>query len=134
MNGDFVGTGAIVTGGASGIGAACARMVAERGGAVIVLDRDGDGAAAVAQACGGRGAALDVADAEAVHALIGRLDATPDILINCAGIRECADPLEIDAAHWQRMLDINLSGSLNIIQAVARLWRAGLTRAGRQRL
>ena len=61
---------AIVTGGASGLGAATARALAEAGAKVTVLDRDGNGAAAVANGIGGLGLNCDVADGEAVEAAL----------------------------------------------------------------
>ena len=120
---DFTGQTAIITGGGSGIGEACARMIAERGARVIVLDREAAKAMVTAAAVGGQAVVVDVSDAAAVHAIVKGLKKTPDVLINCAGIRESADPLEIDAAHWHRMLNVNLSGTFHITQAIARRWR-----------
>lgn len=124
--GEFDGQKAIVTGGGSGIGAACARMIVNRGGEVLVVDWDGEKAGAVARELGGRAETLDVTDAAATNALISALAQrgfVPHVLINCAGMREFADPLDISPGHWQQLLSINLSGSFYITQAVARLWR-----------
>ena len=126
VEGDFIGKTAVVTGGGSGIGAACARMLAERGGEVLIVDRDGEKALAIAGAIGGRAETLDVTDQDAVAALVRRTaedGLVPDVLVNCAGMREFADPLEITAQHWQHLLSVNLSGTFYITQAVARLWR-----------
>lgn len=126
MNSDFAGQNAIITGGASGIGAACARLLSARGGTVFILDRDQNKAQALANELGGRAAALDVTDAAAVKALIEQTFASgfiPDVLINCAGMRETADPLEISPEHWETILQVNLSGTFYITQAVARAWR-----------
>lgn len=124
--GDFAGQRAIITGGGSGIGAACAGMFVERGGTVLVIDRDFGKAHAVAQRLDGRAEGLDVTDADAVRALIGGLPEEgfiPDVLINCAGMREAADPLEISPEHWEQLLSVNLSGTFYVTQAIARLWR-----------
>lgn len=132
VQGDFQGQRAIITGGGSGIGAACARMIVERGGEVLVIDRDAGAAQAVADSLGGRAEALDVTDAGAVAALVtglAKADFVPDVLINCAGVREFADPLEISPEHWEKLLSVNLSGTFYITQAVARLWR-DLNRGG----
>jgi 3-hydroxybutyrate dehydrogenase len=72
-----------VTGGASGIGAACARELAARGARVTVADVDGDGAEAVAEEVGGEAWPVDLSDTRALDGL--RLDT--DVLVNNAGIQ-----------------------------------------------
>lgn len=124
--GDFTGKTAVITGGGSGIGAACARMIVDRGGAVILLDRDIGNANSIALQTNGEAHELDVTDAKAVNAVVdvwAQTNKIPDVLINCAGVREFADPLEISPEHWQQVLSVNLSGTFYITQAVARLWR-----------
>lgn len=74
---------ALVTGGASGIGAACARELAARGAHVTVADVDGDGAKAVAEEVGGDAWVVDLSDTRALDDL--RLDT--DVLVNNAGIQ-----------------------------------------------
>jgi 3-hydroxybutyrate dehydrogenase len=86
---DLTGRTALVTGGAGGIGRACAERLARAGAAVVVLDRDADGAARVADATGGRSIAIDLTDPAAVD----RLDIGADILVNNAGFQHVA-PLE----------------------------------------
>jgi NAD(P)-dependent dehydrogenase (short-subunit alcohol dehydrogenase family) len=109
---------AIVTGGASGIGLAIARRLVERGLHVVVADIDGDSAAAAADRLGRTavGTRLDVADAQAVGAVVdsthdrhGRLD----FLFNNAGIGASLPIEQIDLAHWQRTLEVNLSGVIH---------------------
>jgi 3-hydroxybutyrate dehydrogenase len=81
---------AVVTGGASGIGRACALRLATEGAAVVLLDRDADAAAAVAKEIGdGRSIAIDLSDLDAIDAL----DVDPDIIVNNAGIQHVA-PIE----------------------------------------
>ena len=74
---------ALVTGGASGIGAACARELASRGAVVTVADLDGDAAKTVAEEIGGKPWAVDLSDAGALEDL--RLET--DILVNNAGVQ-----------------------------------------------
>ncbi|WP_454852978.1 3-hydroxybutyrate dehydrogenase [Promicromonospora soli] len=74
---------ALVTGGASGIGAACARELAARGAQVTVADVDGDGAKAVAEEVGGEAWVVDLSDTRALDGLL--LDT--DVLVNNAGIQ-----------------------------------------------
>ena len=81
---------AVVTGGASGIGRACALRLAAEGAAVVVLDRDADAAAAVAKEIGeARSIAIDLSDLDGLDAL----DVDPDIIVNNAGIQHVA-PIE----------------------------------------
>ena len=77
---------AVVTGGAGGIGRACALRLAGEGAAVIVLDRDEAAAAAVAKEAGGRAIGIDLTDLDAIDAL--ELDA--DIVVNNAGLQHVA--------------------------------------------
>ena len=80
---------AVVTGGASGIGRACATRLAAEGAAVVVLDRDADAAEAVAKDIDGRAIAVDLSDLDAIDAL----DLDPDVIVNNAGIQHVA-PIE----------------------------------------
>ena len=85
----MAGRHAVVTGGASGIGAAVAARLADAGAKVLILDRDARAAEAHAAEIGGDHRSLDLADADAVAGLA--LDA--DVLVNCAGIQHVA-PIE----------------------------------------
>ena len=123
---DFTDRTALVSGGGSGIGAACVAMLACRGARVIAADRNAEAAAAIAQAHGGRAESLDVTDAAAVTDLLTRLEADgwqPDVLVNSAGVREFADPLAISPADWAHVLPINLTGTFLVAQTVARALR-----------
>ncbi|WP_330177095.1 3-hydroxybutyrate dehydrogenase [Streptomyces sp. NBC_01498] len=77
---------ALVTGGGSGIGRACAEALADAGALVHIVDRDADGAASAAAATGGVSHTADLAEADA----IGRLPADVDILVNNAGLQHVA--------------------------------------------
>ncbi|MGV0602140.1 SDR family NAD(P)-dependent oxidoreductase, partial [Mycolicibacterium pulveris] len=86
---DLDGRIALVTGAASGIGAACARELAARGAQVTVADVDADGAQAVADEIGGKPWAVDFSDVAALEDL--RLQT--DILVNNAGVQHVS-PIE----------------------------------------
>lgn len=83
MSSALAGRRALVTGGASGIGAACVRELAARGAHVTVADVDGDGAKALAEEVGGEAWVVDLSDTRALDDL--RLDT--DVLVNNAGIQ-----------------------------------------------
>ena len=85
----LAGRRALVTGGASGIGAAAATRLAELGALVTVLDRDEEQAAELAATIGGDHAGIDLTDGDAIDAL----DVDADILVNSAGLQHVA-PLE----------------------------------------
>lgn len=83
---ELTGRTALVTGGGSGIGRACAEALAAAGALVHIVDRDADAAKSVAAGTGGVSHAVDLADAGAV----GRLPADVDILVNNAGLQHVA--------------------------------------------
>ena len=87
--GTLAGRRAVVTGGASGIGAAVATRLAELGADVLILDREEEPAAKHAAELGGSHRVVDLADADAV----AQLDLDADVLVNCAGIQHVA-PIE----------------------------------------
>ena len=80
---------ALVTGGASGIGAAVATRLAAAGAKVLVLDRDEEAAAALAREFGADHRAVDLSDLDAV----ADLELDTDVLVNCAGVQHVA-PIE----------------------------------------
>jgi 3-hydroxybutyrate dehydrogenase len=86
---DLDGRTAIITGGASGIGLACAEELAARGAHIVVADRDGEAAERAAEAVGGESWVIDLSDTPALDTLVR--DA--DILVNNAGIQRVA-PIE----------------------------------------
>jgi NAD(P)-dependent dehydrogenase (short-subunit alcohol dehydrogenase family) len=111
---------AIVTGGGSGIGEALSRALAARGDTVVVADIDGASAQRVASEVGGTATKVDVRDATAVQAMVdetvaahGRLD----LIFNNAGIGVGGDVTELTIAHWDRIIDVNLRGVVNGVQA-----------------
>lgn len=108
---------ALVTGGASGIGAAIARLLAADGAFVIVADLQGDAAARMAAEIGGVGVQLDVTDFDAVTAAVDA-HGPFDILINSAGVDQHAFFTQTSPADWRRLLAVNLESVLNTTHAV----------------
>jgi NAD(P)-dependent dehydrogenase (short-subunit alcohol dehydrogenase family) len=113
--GDFDGMVALVTGGASGIGAATAGLLAERGARVAVLDLDPDPADArhLRLAC-------DVGDRASVDEAVGRVAADLgglDVVVNNAGIGAQGDVAANDDDEWRRVLDVNVVGIVRVSRA-----------------
>ena len=111
---EFDGKVAIVTGGASGIGAAVVRELAAGGAKVVVADMDEDRAATLASEVGGKAFRVDVTDAEAVRAMVAFAEAEFGALhlaVNNAGISgQHPAPLgEYDVDIWRRVIDVNLN-------------------------
>ena len=86
MGENLAGRVAVVTGGASGIGEACATRLAADGAAVVVADLNAGAAAAVADRIGGRAVEVDLAADFDAAALAGQAD----VLVNCAGLQHVA--------------------------------------------
>ncbi|MBW2716760.1 MAG: SDR family oxidoreductase [Deltaproteobacteria bacterium] len=129
MSGRLEGKVALITGAASGIGAACARRFASEGASVAGLDIQEpiagawDGVAENAPASHFQ-SGVDVRDeaivegsvATAIDAMGGRVD----ILVNAAGVGGGAPAHELDTAEWDRVVDINLKGSFLVAKYVLR--------------
>ncbi|HRO11923.1 SDR family oxidoreductase [Amaricoccus sp.] len=113
MAGEFENKVAIVTGAASGIGAACARQLAAEGARVVVADLHQEPAEKVAAEIGGAAFALDVSDPARVEAMVAFAVATFGALhlaVNNAGISGPSAPVgEYPLDGWQRVIDVNLN-------------------------
>jgi 2-hydroxycyclohexanecarboxyl-CoA dehydrogenase len=121
---------ALVTGGASGIGAATARRLAAEGARVAVADLNEDGARAVAGEIDGLSVHLDVADAASVRAGVGAVASAlgdVDVLVNNAGTDRFAFFVNTDEALWDFVLGVNLRGTIAVTHAVLE----GMQRRGR---
>lgn len=117
---------AIVTGAASGLGAATAETLANAGARIVAFDLNEDGAKATAEKLGGVGFAVDVSNGESVEHAVSEAVKTvgiPSILVNCAGIvhgerivgRE--GPADLNA--FARVINVNLIGTFNMMRVTA---------------
>ncbi len=122
-------TAALVTGGASGLGAATARRLASLGAKVAILDFDLPRAQAVAADIGGSAVQVDVSDADAVGAAVASaaeaLGAAPRIAVNCAGVGMAARVVGRDGKLsfnvFEKTLRVNLFGTYHVLSHAARL-------------
>ena len=108
---------ALVTGGASGIGAATARRLAAEGAEVVIGDINTDGANVVAGEISATAARLDVTDPDSARALAGEHGPFA-ILVNNAGTDEFGFFADTDPGVWDRVLQINLVGVMACTHAV----------------
>jgi len=117
-----VGAHALITGGGGGIGAAVARALAGAGSALSLAGRRAAPLEALAAELPRAQAIIaDVGSAADVAAMAAAARAAHgpiDILVACAGAAESAPAARIDAAHWQRMIGVNLTGAFLTVQAV----------------
>ncbi len=120
------GKAAIVTGGASGLGAATARALAAKGMRVAVFDLNEEAGRALAGAIGGLFVRVDVSDPGSVASGVAAAGAelgAPRVLVNCAGVAPAAKTVSRGEAHdaglFARVIGVNLIGSFNCAAAVA---------------
>jgi NAD(P)-dependent dehydrogenase (short-subunit alcohol dehydrogenase family) len=123
---ELANTTAIVTGGASGLGAATVRRLAAAGATVVIADLQGDKGSALAGEVGGVFVSTDVTDEEQVRgAVAAAVDAGPlRSLLTCAGIGPPARTLDRDGrphdlGHFEQVIRINLVGAFNAIRLAA---------------
>jgi 2-hydroxycyclohexanecarboxyl-CoA dehydrogenase len=112
---------ALVTGGAGGIGAACARALAARGCSVAVSDLDVAAAQRVADEFGGIGVPLDVTDPASVAAAVREValrSGDVEVLVNAAGWDRLMPFVETDEDFDDKVLQINLRGPIRVTRAV----------------
>ncbi len=113
----------LVTGGASGMGAATARKFTKLGDVVVLIDRDGDRAVALSEEIGATAIVGDVSDSafcdEAVASTLdqhGRLD----VLVNAAGVIHRADGISTNDEDWRRLMSVNVDGLFYVCRAALR--------------
>ena len=124
----LTGNTALVSGGASGLGAATARKFAAEGAKVVVLDYNLDAAKVVADEIGGFAVQADVGSADAVEAAVNAatdwLGGPARVAVNCAGIGLAArivgreNKLSIDM--FERTIRVNLMGTYNVMSFATR--------------
>ena len=110
VHGALSGRRALVTGGASGIGRACAVRLAAAGADVVVLDRDAEAAKEVAAAVGGTAVVADLSDLDAIDAL----DLDVDVLVNNAGLQHVAPVHEFPVETFSYILRLMLEAPFRL--------------------
>jgi len=128
----------LVTGGASGLGAATARMAAENGGKIVIADMQADAGEKLARELGGRFVKCDVtaeADGKAAVSLAVKEYGGLQVLVNCAGIALAERTIGKEAPHdlgrFARVITVNLIGTFNMIRLAAdAMAKAGPNAAG----
>ncbi|MET9026895.1 3-hydroxybutyrate dehydrogenase [Nocardia sp. NPDC004168] len=119
---DLAGRSALVTGGASGIGAACARALAARGATVTVADVDDVGAKTVARELGGKSWAVDLLDVAALE----ELELDVDILINNAGVQHVSPIRDFAPQRFRDLLTLMVEAPFLLVRAaLPHMYRQG---------
>jgi 3-hydroxybutyrate dehydrogenase len=111
-SGSLDGRRALITGGASGIGRACAVRLAEAGAHVVVVDRDAEAAKTVAAEVGGTAVAVDLSDLEQIDAM----DLAVDILVNNAGLQHVAPVHEFPVDRFSYILRLMLEAPFRLVR------------------
>ena len=129
MSGKLSGRTALVTGAAQGIGKAIAARLAEDGATVVVSDMNAEGAKAAAAAIGHGAIAMtaDISDPGAVSAMFAEIGDTLgalDVVVNKASIVPFIAWDDVDLAHWQKVIDVNLTGTFLVSKAATDQMRA----------
>ena len=118
---EFSGRTVVVTGGASGMGAACARQFAANGGSVVIVDRNESLATAVAASIGAGVPQIgDVADSgfcDSVMAEATRRHGGVDVLVNAAGVIVRARGEDTTDVQWHHIMGVNVSGTFFMCRA-----------------
>ncbi|MEV5498311.1 SDR family NAD(P)-dependent oxidoreductase [Nonomuraea fuscirosea] len=116
---DLTGRTALVTGGAGGLGFACARALAEAGAGVVLSDLEDTRLTGAAAQLGATARPADLTDRAQAAALVDGLDRI-DVLVNCAGIMRTTPLLDIEPEEWLRIVDVNLNATFWLTQAAGR--------------
>lgn len=111
---------ALVTGAGNGLGASIVAKLARTAERVIVLDRDGEAAARVADSLPDAVCVeADVTNSEAVAAAFDSAGDTPDVVVCNAGIVRFGPLLELSLQHWRSVLEVNLTGTFIVAREAA---------------
>ncbi|MCW2533304.1 MAG: 3-hydroxybutyrate dehydrogenase [Blastococcus sp.] len=110
--GPLLGRRALITGGGSGIGRACAVRLADAGADIVVVDRDAEAAKTVAAQVGGTAVAVDLSDLAAVDGL----DVAVDILVNNAGLQHVAPLHEFPVDRFSYILRLMLEAPFRLVR------------------
>jgi 3-oxoacyl-[acyl-carrier protein] reductase len=116
----------LITGAASGMGREIAGLFTAQGASLVLLDRNAEGAKAVAAALGAHGFGCDVSARAEVDGVVAEAAAVLgglDGVINAAGILDITPFSELEPASWDRMIAVNLTGPFNVIKAALPLLR-----------
>ncbi|GAA3094251.1 SDR family oxidoreductase [Nonomuraea salmonea] len=116
---DLTGRTALVTGGAGGLGFACARALADAGADVVLSDLESPRLSRAAAELGAAARPADLTDRAQAAALVDGLDRL-DVLVNCAGIMRTTPLLDIEPGEWLRVVDVNLNATFWLTQAAGR--------------
>ncbi len=119
---------ALVSGAAQGIGRAIAERLAGDGARVVIADRHGDKASEAAASCGGGAFALtcDISEQDQVATLFRAVEQRAgrvDVLVNNAAIVPFIAWDEVDLAHWQQIISVNLTGTFLMCRAGSDMMR-----------
>jgi NAD(P)-dependent dehydrogenase (short-subunit alcohol dehydrogenase family) len=122
------GARAIVTGGASGIGAACVSRLRDAGARVVVLDREPDPGASEGSAGDTGGVQVDVADEDGVVSAVATAVARVgglDVAVLSAGVGGSMSLLDMTTHEWDRVVNVNLRGAFLCLRECARAMTGG---------
>jgi NAD(P)-dependent dehydrogenase (short-subunit alcohol dehydrogenase family) len=119
-------TPVLITGGGSGMGAVTARMFADRGAHVAVIDLDIESAQETADAIGGLALGADVSSGPSVAQALARMVdelGIPRVVVSCAGIAPASRIVGRDGPHeldlYQQVINVNLVGTFNVLRLAA---------------